>query len=101
MNEITLDHIREAALWAAAEHQGPLAGVQRVYNQTCWDCGTACCIWGAANLLAGNGPVCGGPSWEWAKMSPKRTLIARLLASGYTTPEQILRYLDEDVVCGI
>ena len=107
MNEITLDHIHEAALWAASEDQGPLAGVQRTYNQSRWDCGTSCCIWGAANLFAGNEPAGRGYGFElargleWAGSDLKRVLIWGLLRSTSTEPRQILDLLESDSVAGV
>ncbi len=94
MPDVALDHIRKAAKWAkAANVPTPLDGTTRRYDQSQWDCGTACCMWGAASILAGNGPAKCGPPDEWATDARSKLVVA-LLNSGYTTPEQMLAILD-------
>ena len=93
-NEVTLDHIRAAAEWArTAEQPTPLDGTIRRYDQGQWDCGTACCIWGAASILAGNGPAKEGPPQEWRKKDAQHRIVSALMCSGGTRPEQILEIL--------
>ena len=101
MPEITLEHIRDAALWAqqATEEVKPIDGLERKYNQNSWDCGTSCCIWGAASILAGCGPAKAGPQPEWLT-DQTHTVVAGLLRSGTSTPEQILSFLRESDLCG-
>jgi hypothetical protein len=91
VNEVTLDHVRQACEWAerAGEEPQPIDGATRRYNQGNWDCGTSCCVWGAAHLIAGNGPAQGGPPREWVGQSLRHTVVAGLLQSGRSTPAQI------------
>lgn len=49
---VTLEHVRLALEWAE-RGGGRLDGTSRKYQQCVWDCGTACCVWGAARLIAG------------------------------------------------
>jgi hypothetical protein len=99
MNEITLDHIRQAAEWAkTAQYQQTIGGLTRNYNQSeGWDCGTSCCIWGAASIIAGNGPATTGPSVDWAKQSINHTVARALMNSESSTPEQLLESLNADL----
>jgi hypothetical protein len=98
-SSITLDHIRQAAEWAqqaaARDVATPIDGlpITRRYNQGHWDCGTSCCMWGAAALIAGCDPVAQGPPREWTDGDVKRTAVYGLLRSGTTTPEQMLSLL--------
>src|ERR1700723_512218 len=95
MNTITLDHIRQAAEWAQkAKLPTPLDGVTRQYDQSQWDCGTSCCIWGAASILAGNGPATSGPPDEWTKTDAHHQIVSALMCSGVTSPKQILDILE-------
>jgi hypothetical protein len=54
---ITLDHIEAAAKWAIRARKAKKAikidGVKRVFGMSRYECGTACCIAGAAALIAG------------------------------------------------
>src|SRR5579872_6112857 len=99
MAEITLDHIREACDWAekTGNSTKPLDGFKRSYRQDTWDCGTACCIWGVASILAGNGPAMSGPPQRW-KTNLGRVVIAGLLSSASAKPkiikEAIEKYAD-------
>lgn len=100
-NEVTLDHIAKAAEWAAhAQATCELDGQQRRYDQSQWDCGTSCCIWGAASILAGNGPAKKGPPTEWLSLDAKHRLIGALLFSQYTTPERIQDILAREDLTG-
>ena len=96
MEPITLEHIRQAAEWAKETGQTPrpIDGLTRSYSQTSWDCGTSCCMWGAASIIAGCGPTKYGPSDEWAAQSPGHKLAAAIMNSGKTTPEQMLALFD-------
>jgi len=95
MNEVTLDHIRQACQWArTAAAPTPIDGQVRKYNQSNWDCGTSCCIWGAASILAGNGPATDGPPAEWAKRSAAHQLTFALMCSSSGDPERIEKALD-------
>ncbi len=96
MPEITLEHIRKAAEWAkTAIEECPLDGQVRKYNQSSWDCGTSCCVWGAASILAGEGPAKSGPPNSWAKDAKSKIIIA-LLNSTRSTPDQMLLILNRD-----
>jgi hypothetical protein len=54
---ITLDHIEKACKWAKRNMnaKGPtkIDGVKRDFDMTEWDCGTSCCLAGAAAIEAG------------------------------------------------
>lgn len=89
-NPITLDHVKAAAEWAlTAQEPCQIDGLTRRYAQDSWDCDTSCCMWGAASILAGNGPASAGPPKEWADDAQKK-LVAALLNSAATCPRQIL-----------
>jgi len=96
MNEITLDHIRAACEWAitARETPQPIDGLVRKYDQGHWDCGTACCVWGAAHIQAANGKATSGPSKAWSNQSLAHTLIAGLMNTSSATPERMIALLD-------
>jgi hypothetical protein len=97
MPEITLDHIRAACQWArnaaAADAPQPIGeagdGLTRAYDQAHWECGTSCCVWGAASILSGNGPAIEGPPAAWAAQSAGHLLAAALMRSGNSTPDRI------------
>jgi hypothetical protein len=95
MEPITLEHVAKAAEWAANAKDTPLPldGLVRQYDQSDWDCGTACCMWGAASILAGCGPTKEGPSSEWSGQDLAHTLIAGVMRSGISTPQQMLNLL--------
>ena len=90
-NEVTIDHVKQACQWAktAGETPKPIDGLERRYRQDNWDCGTSCCVWGAASLLAGNGPATNGPGAEWASKDAQHVILAALMNSGYSRPEQM------------
>ena len=95
MPEITFGHIRQAAEWAkTAQEPCAIDGEVRKYDQSDWDCGTACCMWGAASLMSGNGPAKTGPDWKWASTDIVHVLIAGLLRLANTKPEQVTALLD-------
>lgn len=90
MNDVTLDHIAAACTWAKDAAKPCAIGSEiRSYNQSGFDCGTTCCIWGAASILAGNGPAKEGPSTVWALQSARHQAVTGLLCSITSTPEQI------------
>ncbi len=81
MQKVTIDHIRQAVEWAKTARviPQPIDGKVRRYNQIEWDCGTSCCIWGAACIIAGEEHPNGGPSDEWEDQSElHRTLSSHL-----------------------
>src|SRR5438105_4922465 len=98
MPEITLDHVRQAAEWAQKASVGPLPidGLERRYAQGNWDCGTSCCMWGAASIIAGCGPAGQGPPDEWATTGRHKLAVA-LMNSGRSTPEQMLAIINTDL----
>jgi len=95
MENITLEHVRQAAEWAskAGRKPTPIDGLTRTYNQSQWDCGTDCCMWGAASILAGCGPAAAGPSIEWSGQDLAHTLVASIMRTGNSTPKQMLALL--------
>lgn len=98
MNEVTLKHIRQAAEWARRNRDAGLMNeelcvVQCHYNQRQWSCGTAYCIWGIANLLAGNGKVTEGPGCGWWEQSSLHGEVETILSDAYGRPEEVLELL--------
>ena len=90
MNEITLKHVAQAVEWAkGAAAPQPIDGLVRKYSQAQWDCGTTCCIWGAASIIAGNGPATCGPSEAWAAQSHKHAALSGLMRSVMSSIEMI------------
>lgn len=85
--KVTIAHVRQAVLWAQAAvkegQAGSLGGKDIEYNQDSWshnpdhdpsrnslkyeptDCGTTCCIWGAAFLLANKELTYMAPDIRW------------------------------------
>jgi hypothetical protein len=102
MKEITLDHIRQAAEWAKTAYDQPkeIDGLTRRYDQGNWDCGTACCMWGAASIVAGNGPAITGPSDKWAAQSTTHAVAVGLMRSASSTPDQMLLFLSDANLSG-
>ena len=94
MPEITLEHVRQAAEWAkqAMDAPKPIDGETRKYNQGQWDCGTSCCMWGAASLIAGAGAASGPPPREWC-VDAIHTAAHGLMCSGTSTPDMMLALL--------
>ncbi len=92
--EITVEHIAAAVEWAkgAVEPQ-PIDGTTRKYVQSSWDCGTSCCIWGAAHLLARGAPATSGPPEEWWAGSQQKLILASLMNCGTVTPQVFEKYL--------
>ena len=95
METITLEHVQKAAEWAAkaGEEPLPLNGLVRHYDQSDWDCGTACCMWGAASIISGCGPTKEGPSSEWSGQDLAHTLVAGIMRNGSSTPAQMIALL--------
>ena len=95
MIEVTREHIIAACEWAetAQDMPAPLADCKMLYEQHTWHCGTSCCIWGAASIIAGNGPAAEGPSDEWMKLDILHTGAAALMRSDCATPDQVLAFL--------
>ena len=103
--KVTLDHIRRAAEWAIKTGNKPrrIGNKKRAYNQSTWDCGTACCIWGAACILAGK-PLgrSGNPlqprnrsSADWQRLDKEHPEIIGLLGYWMTKPEEVLDAVKE------
>jgi len=92
--KITLEEIKKAAEWAKeASEPKPIDGTTRKYDQSNWDCGTSCCMWGAASIATGNGPASSGPTPEWSAQSHLHVCVAGLLNSGNSSPEQVIELL--------
>jgi len=100
--KITLADIRAAAEWAhtAADGPRPLGGTTRAYRQGSWDCGTSCCMWGAAHLRRLNVPALVGPTNEWAAQSKLHWRVAALLRDSEATPADVLALLDAAAAMG-
>ncbi len=88
--QITREHVLAACEWAIQHRDsaGEIGGVARRYEQSSWDCGTACCVWGAASLLAGLGPATDGPA-DGALGDGDGEIAVRLMRLTTTTPEHI------------
>jgi len=103
---LTSEHLREALAWSerASEEPQPLAeGVgPRRYRQREWDCGTACCLHGAAHLIALGVPASCGPSrGDYADLpAAVRDGVISVLSSTGGTPELLRRVLEGDVTIG-
>ncbi len=101
MNEVTLEHIKKACEWAIeARGKGrvPIDGKLREYDQCSWDCGTACCIWGAANILAGNDQDDSlGINKSWGEQSKAHSVAATLMSINdrINIPERVLEVLEK------
>jgi hypothetical protein len=97
---ITLDHIVKGCVWAinarAKMEAIQIDGLSRCYDQGSWDCGTSCCIWGAASIIAGAGVAGVGPTGEWRGLDLKHRLVASLLYSKTSTPEQVLAVIGSE-----
>ena len=100
--KITLLEIKKAAEWAkeAGQEAKPIDGLNRQYKQSIWDCGTSCCMWGAASIATGNGPALAGPTLEWTMQSLLHVCVAGLLNSRSSTPEQMLELLSSARLSG-
>jgi len=95
MESITLEHVMAGAKWAkeANGEKRPIDGHERSYSQVDWDCGTACCMWGAASLISGNGPAKTGPSTEWASQSTLHACAAGIMRNSSAEPDQLIALL--------
>lgn len=71
---LTADDLRAVLPWAEAGG-GEIAGEQREYGQSDWDCGTACCLHGAAHLLARGRPTDDEPDASDYADFPLRSLL--------------------------
>lgn len=101
MNEVTLEHIKKACEWAIeARGKGKVTidGHAREYEQSTWDCGTSCCIWGAANIFAGNDPDDSfGINDSWAIQSRAHKVISTFMciSDRDNIPERVLEALEK------
>ena len=89
---ITLADVVFAARWAREHKETPglvVAGQERRYEQGDWDCGTSCCVWGAAHLRRLGKPAWHGPLSSWCQQSEQHRLVAGLLRDLHATPEAI------------
>lgn len=95
---LTKEDLLAACDWA--ERDGYLHG--RMYDQQDWDCGSACCLHGAAHLIAYGEPAKGGPSDDdyGDLRSDIRAGVISVLWSPGGTPELIRRVIAREVVIG-
>lgn len=101
VDPITSAHLLAALAWAeGACTPAQLAG--RSYNQEEWDCGTACCIHGAAHLLARGEPATHRPDLEdYADLPPPiRDGVVSVLKSPGGTPALVRRVLSGAIQIG-
>jgi hypothetical protein len=101
MAGITREHLVAACAWAAHEREeAALAG--REYLQARWDCGTACCIHGAAAILAGREDAKRGPQEDDYTDLPEaiRDGVLSVLYSHGGTPALVRRVLSGELVIG-
>lgn len=94
MNTITEAHVRQAIDWAMGNGTLP-SGIERTYDQATVDCGSSCCIWGAAHLIAEMPGLAEMPTSDTALGDELRLVIAvRLMRSSTAAPEHIRAALD-------
>lgn len=102
MQPITKDHLVEACHWAIKARSNqlptPLDGHARYYDQGTWDCGTACCIHGAAHIIAKGFPAYCRPTYGDYVELPEdvREEVLILLGESDTEPEHILNLLERE-----
>ncbi len=100
---VTMDHVVQACDWAMkkGKEQEPLKGLE--YDQGIWAgsdhsdeddfydkapaCGTRCCIWGAAFIIANGIAAFSGPSHTWKDQSSLHRKMARLFQETEDTGE--------------
>lgn len=100
--KITVEHVRAAINWALTHRDiaGKIGGIVRRYKQSVLDDGESCNIWGAASILAGNGPATEYPSHNALGLGAiddvayYEIIAVRLILSHSATPEHILAALD-------
>lgn len=107
MPAVTQEHLREAcALARLAREEGRAVCVgreERRYDQSVWDCGTACCIHGYAMILA-RGPHCdrkapGTGDYDDLPHGMRNGVLS-VLGSSNGTPELAERVLDGSIIIG-
>jgi hypothetical protein len=88
----TIEHVKQAINWAMGERDLlPDYG----YDQEVYLCGTACCVYGAACLLAGETPpIFGGPNHDALGDDPTMLLLVRAMKCHATTPKQMLDIIE-------
>lgn len=98
---LTSAHLQVAAEWAIrARKVGkaiPIDGAKRKYRQSKWDCGTACCLHGAAHLIARGTPTTYPPDdhKDYADLDlPTYHKVMDILWDPTGTPEDLLAVLD-------
>lgn len=98
---ITSAHLLAALDWAEGRSTPPQLA-DRAYDQELWDCGTACCIHGAAHLLARGAYATHGPADEdYADLPPTiRDGVVSVLMSRGGTPALVRRVLSGELLIG-
>lgn len=93
---------KPAGDWAISAREQPVEvvpGSSRKYDQSIWDCETACCIWGAAVIIrTGKLADCGPMLCGWTRQDEHRRYpIEALLYKGDhgSVPEELLKLLDK------
>lgn len=103
MVNLTSEHLLEACDWAESGKQLDIPELAvRSYKQVFWDCGTTCCLHGAASIIAGRGPTDIGPNDADYKDLPDvlRAGVLSVLRSGGGSPDLLRRVLNGDVRLG-
>jgi len=98
---LTREHLLLACEWA--ERGLPtIGGAPRVYDQSYWDCGTACCLHGAAHLAARGTPATYGPQvGDYTDLAPDvRAGVLSVLCSPGGTPALVRRVIAGELVVG-
>lgn len=80
-----MEHIVEAVKWAKSKRK-TLKRHKISYNQANFtekdsDCGTRCCIWGAAFLVATGKTTNEGPSETWTNKSVRNSLLEKMFGA--------------------
>lgn len=101
MNPITKEHLLAACNWADGLST-PNALAARKYVQANWSCGTACCIHGAAHIIArGEDTTTGPTTGDYEDLAPGvRDGVLSVLASAGGTPDLVRRVLAGDISVG-
>ena len=85
------EHVIRAIRWAMGQEE---IGIDRTYDQSTWDCGTSCCIWGAAHLIATGQPPFGRPASDDLGDDEASRLAVCAMCSADSSPQEILDILE-------
>ncbi len=80
--KVTMAHVLQAVKWARKKSK-TIGGHrveydQRSYSKADEECGTRCCIWGAAYLIANDETTENGPVSAWSEQSRHHSFLSDL-----------------------